>query len=250
MPFPFTDLKNIGISPLAKAICPVRVDLNAHILPGLTDTTPLLSDSITMARLLVKLGISKVIATPLISPGFYYKAQTAFCSLDSELRRLRIPLSLEMSANYHITPRLVTYIQSGGALHTFGAKGHRPYLLLHTEPFQEPAELEEVIDTLNKRKITPLLAHPEHYRYLQKNFDRAIELFRIGARFQVNWQSIHQPEDEAVQKLTEKLIDYRIVSFLASNLSKDTKIPQLIEASQTSHFQLMTETGLINNKLA
>jgi tyrosine-protein phosphatase YwqE len=122
--------------------------------------------------------------------------------------------------------------------------------LIQTDSSQEPFELEETIYSLNNRQIIPLLANPENNKYLQTNFDRAISLFRMGARFKVNWKSFHYLEDGVVQKLVKELIDYRMVSFLGTNLRKENQIQLLIEATQQYYFQLLTETGLANNKLA
>jgi protein-tyrosine phosphatase len=231
-------------------VTPVRVDLNAHILPEIHSNSICLSESLVMARSLCALGINKVIATPLIPPGTFENVEAAHRKLTNGLKENAIRLRVEVAAQYLVTEDLREYLLSGKGLHCFGTKSGRPFLLMKANELEEPKVLEEIILLLNKKNIVPLLAQPENYAYLQRNFDRAIELFRLGARFQINWGSLRWNEHKPSQQLTEKLIDYRMVSFLATNTQSKAQIPLLVEAAKQAYFALLIETGLINNKLA
>lgn len=250
MQAPLSLLKKLKNQGFDSPVSPVRVDLNAHILPEVHSASISLAESISMARSLVDLGIDKVIATPLIPPGTYENVETAYHKLANALKHNNIPLQLDVAAKYLVNKDLKEHLSSGKGLHSFGTKGGKPYLLMKTEGTEEPKMLEEVILLLNKRNIVPLLAHPEDYPYLQQNFERAIELFRLGARFQINWRSLRSDENKSTQQLAEKLIDYRMVSFLGTNVHNEAQVPLLIEASKQAYFQLLIETGLANNKLA
>lgn len=243
-------LKNLKNQDLQFPVSPIRVDLNAHILPEIHSTSISLSESLTMARSLIALGIDKVIATPLIPPGTYENVEAGYHKLVEALKKNNIPLQVAVAAKYLVTADLKEHLSSGKGLHSFGSKGAKPFLLMKAEETEEPKMLEEIIILLNKKNITPLLAHPEDYPYLQQNFDRAIELFRLGARFQINWRSLRFDEHKPTQQLAEKLIDYRMVSFLGTNAHNEAQIPKLVEATKQAYFQLLIETGLTNNKLA
>lgn len=242
--------KNLKNQELEFPVSPVRVDLNAHILPEIYSTSISLSESLAMARSLVALGIDKVIATPLIPPGTYENVEIGYHKLVKALEQHQIPLKVKVAAKYLVTEDLKGHLLSGKGLHSFGVKGSKPYLLMKAEEIEEPKMLEEIILLLNKRNIVPLLAHPEDYPYLQQNFDRAIELFRLGARFQINWGSLRFEENEESQQLVKKLIDYRMVSFLGTNAHSEDQLVKLVDAAKQAYFQLLIETGLTNNKLA
>lgn len=231
-------------------VSPLRVDLNAHILPEVHSNSISLAESLSMARSLVELGINKVVATPLIPPGTFENVEKAYHNLVEALKQNNVPLQIDVAAKYLVTGDLREHLSSGKGLHSFGIKGSTPFLLMKAEEIEEPKLLEEIVLLLTKRNIIPLLAHPENYAYLQSNFERAIELFRLGVRFQINWSSLRFDENKATKQLAEKLIDYRMVSFLGTNAHNKAQLPMLVEASKQAYFQLLIETGLTNNKLA
>lgn len=240
-------------SPVAgRRLSTLRVDLNAHFLPGLDDGSIQLEESIRMARFFVQAGIEKVIATPYIMDGFYQNTPEqirASCSrLKAELRERRIPLAVDAAAEYYVCREFLQQLRDNVPLMTFG-KAQQHYVLLETGLIDEPAELEEVLKLLSRRGIKPILAHPERYYYFQSNFERAIELFRMGLLYQLDWRSFSSRQDARVRNLAQQLVDYRMVSFAGSNLHREDEIPSLNDAARDSYFLLMTEVGLSNNEL-
>lgn len=234
-----------------KAISSVRVDIHTHILPGIDDGAPTLASSIKIARSMVEAGFSKVIATPHVMRNYYENTfetiRQAKSELVRELEKQRIPLKVETAAEYFLDTNLVDYVKSDLPLLTMGVSGQRPYMLVETGIKNEPAELERLIQELNRRHTRLILAHPENYIYLQNNFDRAIELFRMGVYFQVNCSSFHSHAESEVMRFVRRLVDYRMVSFVGSNLHHETQVPVLIESAKQPYFQLLTEIGLMNN---
>jgi tyrosine-protein phosphatase YwqE len=200
---------------------------------------------------MVEAGFSKVIATPHVMKSDYENTfesiRDAKSELVSELEKQRIPLKVETAAEYFLDVTLLDYVKGDYPLLTIGAKGQRPYLLVETGIREEPDELEELIIQLDRRNIRLILAHPENYIYLQNNFDRAIEIFRKGIYFQVNWGSFHNGIQPEVTRFLHRLVDYRMASFVGSNLHHEIQIPLILEAAKQPYFHLMTEIGLMNN---
>ncbi|TDB68145.1 tyrosine-protein phosphatase [Arundinibacter roseus] len=231
----------------------IRVDVHSHILPGLDDGSDSMQCSIQLAKELVKAGFSKVIATPHVMKGYYDNSvEKVFgmkTMLEKELILQKIPLKIEAAAEYYVNPELLELVQQKQPLLTIGAPGQRPFLLLETERSQEPDELMALVEALNRRSITPVLAHPEKYNYLQNSFERAIELFRAGLLFQLNWDSLHAQSNLVTRQLAERLIEYRMVSFLGTNLHRVSELSLLREAAREPYFLLLTESGLLNNTL-
>lgn len=236
-----------------KPLSTIRVDVHAHILPGLDNGALLLDNSIRMAQALVETGITKVVATPHIMKGYYensmQRIREARAELVEELKKRKVSLTVEMAAEYYVGEELLQQVMGGEPLLTFGVRGKKPYLLMETGVLDEPRELEALVLSLVQRNIVPLLAHPERYTYLQNNFERVIELFRMGVLFQVDWQSFHAREDRHIRKFVERMVDYRMVSFVGTNLRSEDQMPQLIEAADQPYFRLMAEIGLLNNEL-
>lgn len=252
MTFSFLSPKTQPSPAAGRRLSTLRVDLNAHFLPGLDDGSIQLEESIRMARFFVQAGIEKVIATPYIMDGFYQNTpeqiRTSCARLTAELRERRIPLKIDAAAEYYVCKDFLRQLQGNLPLMTFG-KLHQQYILLETGLIEEPSELPEVLEILTERGIKPILAHPERYYYFQSNFERAIELFRMGLLYQIDWSSFSSRQDIRVRMLAQQLVDYRMVSFAGSNLHREDEIPYLSEVSKDSYFQLMTEVGLANNDL-
>jgi protein-tyrosine phosphatase len=253
MTFSFLSPKIQASTVAGRRLSTLRVDLNAHFLPGLDDGSIQLEESIRMARFFVQAGIEKVIATPYIMDGFYQNTpeqiRSSGARLTAELRDRRIPLKVDAAAEYYVCKDFLRQLRENPPLMTFG-KSHQSYILLETGLISEPSELQEVIKILAERGIKPILAHPERCYYLQSNFERSIELFRMGLLYQIDWRSFSSRQDVRVRKLAQQLVDYRMVSFAGSNLHREDEIPYLSEASKDSYFQLMTEVGLVNNELS
>ena len=254
MTFPFLNRKTTLERPPVRPFTTLRVDVHAHLLPGLDNGALTLENSVRMAQVLVNAGLGKVIATPHIMKGYYdnsaARIQEVCRELQSELRYRRIDLQLEAAAEYYAESELLDRIQGGEPLLTFGRRGHQPYLLFETGILEEPRELEMLVQSLIRRHIRPVLAHPERYRYLHKNFDRAIELFRMGVFFQVDWGAFHVRENPVVRHFAERLVDYRMVSFVGTNLHHESQLPYLWESGRQPYFHLMTDIGLVNNELS
>jgi protein-tyrosine phosphatase len=238
--------------PVDGRLSTLRVDLNAHLLPGVNIDSISLEESVRIARFLVKAGTEKVIVTPTVMDGVYHNTPEQIliaCSrFAAELRERRINLRIGVAARYFVSKDLVKHLRENAPLMTFG-KSPQSFVLLETDLLEESSELPEVLELLTKRGYKAVLAHPERYVYLQENFDSAIELFRMGLLFQVDWRSFSVRHDARVRKLAEQLVDYRMVSFAGSNLYREDEIPSLRETVKDSYFQLMTEVGLINNEL-
>ncbi|HEV7350067.1 tyrosine-protein phosphatase [Telluribacter sp.] len=253
MTFSFLSRKPDTLLRHAKTPSSIKVDVHAHILPGLDNGALLLENSVRMARALVEAGITRVVATPHIMKGYYENSlqciRQARWDLEAELRNRMIPLTIDLAAEYYVGPELYQQVRAGEPLLTFGVRGQKPFLLMETGLLEEPAELEKLVYSLTQRNIVPLLAHPERYLYLQKNFERAIDLFRMGVLFQVDWQTFHPQGDRQLRQFAERLVDYRMVSFVGTNLQGEDQVPLLYEAACQPYFRLMTEIGLLNNEL-
>nr|WP_246440466.1 CpsB/CapC family capsule biosynthesis tyrosine phosphatase [Rhabdobacter roseus] len=253
MTFSFLNRKTTIEKPPVLRFTSLRVDVHSHVLPGLDNGPLALESSVRMAQVLANAGIRKVIATPHIMKGYYENSvariQEVCRELQSELRYRRIELQLEAAAEYYAEPELLDRVQGGEPLLTFGRKGHQPYLLFETGILDEPPQLEALIRSLLQRHIRPVLAHPERYRYLQKNFNRTIELFRMGVFFQLDWASFHARENPEVRQLAERLVDYRMVSFVGTNVHHESQLAYLWESERQPYFRLMTDIGLVNNEL-
>ena len=63
------------------------------------------------------------------------------------------------------------------------------YLLFETSYFSKPIQLEEMIFEIASAGYTPLMAHPERYRYIKDPLKEYTRFKELGVMFQVNLNS-------------------------------------------------------------
>ncbi len=170
-----------------------EIDAHCHILPGIDDGAQDEQTSIAIANLLLELGVRTVVATPHvisdIFPNSTEKILESVHKLRCLFKKIRLPLNIIPGAEYYVEKELLSRIRSGDLI----AWGKERYVLFESPAEREPMLLEEVIFNLKSAGYTPLLAHPERYRFLQGHLERIDGLKRLGARFQVNHPSFHLP---------------------------------------------------------
>ena len=228
----------------------LTVDVHAHVLPGLDDGVESVEESITILRAMSQMGYSKVIATPHIMGDFYRNTPSVIefvrDEIQTQLNRRGVKIELEAAAEYYLDVDFVAMLDSTRRLLTFGGK----YLLIETSIITTPPFLNEAIRLIKNRGFIPVLAHPERYLYLQKSFALVLELSQKGVLFQVNTASLLNTADAETRNLAEKLIEYKLASFMGSNLHRSAQVSQLKFAAALPHFKLaIADSALLNNRL-
>ncbi|GAE87213.1 CpsB/CapC family capsule biosynthesis tyrosine phosphatase [Acetivibrio straminisolvens] len=93
--------------------------------------------------------------------------------------------------------------------------------LLFELPFDiMPVNINETVLKLHSEGIVPIIAHPERNMYFVKNMQKFIELIETGCLVQLDAASIVGIHGSNVKKFTKKLIDLKLVQFVASDAHK------------------------------
>lgn len=83
--------------------------------------------------------------------------------------------------------------------------------------FNPPYNLEELLIKIKNKDYTPILAHPERYRYYHNNFSQHQKLTEMGCFFQLNLLSLTTHYGKAVTKIAHKLLKKNQYTFLGSD---------------------------------
>lgn len=206
----------------------ILVDFHAKILPNLDDGIESIEQSIVILRELSEIGYKKVIATPHIMHGYYRntpeKIEEAASIIREALKEKKINIDLQTSAEYYLDQWFLNELRQKRPLLSFG-EAHNRYLLFETPLINPPSFLFEAIELIKKAGYKPVLAHPENYIYLQKNFEIIDELALNGVLFQINFSSLFNFKNGKAKKLAETIIEKHLASFIGTNC----KIEQLQE---------------------
>jgi tyrosine-protein phosphatase YwqE len=126
---------------------------------------------------------------------------------------------------------------------TFGNK----YLLFETNYLSEPYILKEFIFNLTSKGYRPVLAHPERYQYM--TMEKAQDLIDRGVLLQVNLLSLSGFYMKSAQKLAEKMIDNKMISFLGTDCHNDMHAGALVKSLHTKAFAKAIELPLLNSSI-
>lgn len=159
------------------------VDQHSHILYGLDDGVKTQEDSLAILRFLEDQGVSEVWFTPHVMedvPNTTEGIRSRFEELKSVYRGgLRFRLAAEYMIDTLFEERLA---QKDLLTHGNDA------VLVETSSVAPPINLWEILDSMRKAGYRPLIAHPERYRYMDR--DDYKRLHDMGCLLQMNLPSI------------------------------------------------------------
>ena len=168
------------------------IDLHNHIIPNLDDGSRSLEISLSMLQHAAGQGITDVINTVHYqSPRMdgkrieYDLVKEKINQLESELEKHAIPIKLHISAEVFYLPNLIKL--KDNPLLTFG---HGKYMLIEFPFEQVPKGCREVFFQLKMAGVTPIVAHPERIKPIQKDLSIVRQFIRGGCVIQVDAGSL------------------------------------------------------------
>ena len=162
-------------------------DWHSHILPGVDDGVQQMEESLAVLEYYEKIGIKEVWLTPHIMedwPNTPEELQARFQELQAAYQG---PVKLNLAAE-NMLDNLFTERLAAKQLMPIGPK--RDHLLVETSYFQPPIDFYETLKRIQEIGYTPILAHPERYRYYHDRRDRYKTLHNASVKFQVNILSL------------------------------------------------------------
>jgi len=233
-----------------KAFLPLVTDIHSHLLPALDDGVKTAEESWDIIRRFEDLGYRKLITTPHIMNDYYRNTPTGILEKKTELLEFlqakNCVIQLEAAAEYYLDEALLHAVDNKESLLTFGSN---KYLLFETNFLTEPYQLKDFIFKITTQRYKPVLAHPERYEYLNKNFDKLEDLRNRGVLFQLNLLSLIGFYNPSIQKMAEKMIDKGWVDFIGSDCHNEQYALLIEKAQRTKYFKKALELPLLNHTL-
>jgi len=209
------------------------VDVHSHLIPGIDDGAKSMSESISLIKKLKELGFKKLVITPHIMrdkyPNTSERILSGFEELKNELHKQNISIELAVASEYFLDQYFLELVSKRDLL-TFGNN----YLLFELSYTQKPISLESAIFEMISAGYKPVLAHPERYLFLHKNFDEYKWLKRKGLLFQINLNSFSGYYSKDVQKIANRLAQEGLIDFIGSDTHKERQLNHL-EKNLHSH---------------
>lgn len=141
-------------------------DWHSHILPGVDDGIQEMEDSLATLSYYEEIGISEVWLTPHIMedmPNTPTELQARFQELTEAYQG---PIKLHLAAENMLDNLFNDRLEKNELL-PIGPNGD--HLLVETSYFQPPIDFHGTLKRIQEKGYTPILAHPERYRYMDES---------------------------------------------------------------------------------
>jgi len=204
------------------------IDVHCHILPGIDDGAATIAESMALLRLAVADGISQMVATPHINPGYFDNTRISINKALVELRAAiaseQLNIAVAAAAEVRVTADLMLAVERQQLPFIGSWQGNR-VLLLEFPPSHIPPGSDKLIKWLGQKGITALIAHPERNREVQGNLNILEPLKRLGCLFQLTASSLLGDLGERHQMTAQKLVQERLYQVMASDCHNVNRRP-------------------------
>lgn len=199
------------------------VDIHSHIVPKVDDGSQSIEESLDLLRLDREEGIQWAFATPhygeengyapekgQISAGFRY--------LCEEVLKSGSPIKTILGTEWYCSDHIVERIRNQEA---FPMGNSDWYMVEFLEWGDQSEDAETMLRRLKMMKdngIKTILAHPERYKAIQKDWDLAKRICDLGVRLQVNAYDLFLNPKDATRNLAQWMATEELISFIGSDM--------------------------------
>jgi len=205
------------------------VDIHNHILPGIDDGAKNVQESIDLIRGFKELGITNLVATPHIMSNYYPNTkETIAASMDLLTNELIAndlkDISIEAAAEHMIDDNFEDILKRGEVMPM-----RKQYLLVEMSFLQASINFDDAIQSVMKKGLFPVLAHPERYGYWHPNKANYSKYKKKGVQYQLNILSLSDYYGPEVHKMTLNLLDHGHFDYIATDIHRREQIEVLKE---------------------
>lgn len=195
------------------------IDIHSHILPGVDDGAKTLTDSVEIIRELAASGVTDIVATPhFVVETNYTSPKKTNTAILEKLREVLadegVDVRIFLGNEIYIDPSIESLIREGTLSTMAGGK----YMLVELPIDIEYSNYYDILFSLVETGYKVILAHPERYAIMQKDYDLLLELHDIGVRFQCNLGSVIGQYGKEPKNLVKRLIKERLVFAFGSDI--------------------------------
>ena len=145
------------------------VDVHSHLIPGIDDGAKTMQESIRLIKSLKELGFKKLVITPHTMYHKYPNSSNVILAglekLKIELKNQNVDMALEAASEYYLDEHFMKLLRERDIL-TFGSN----YLLFEMSYGLKPVNFMSAIFDMKASGYQPVLAHPERYLLMHRDF--------------------------------------------------------------------------------
>ena len=207
------------------------VDIHNHILPDIDDGAKNVKESIELIKALGEFGIKNFICTPHIMHNYYDNTpetiKTSHKKLKKELKLNGFnDVKIKKGAEHMIDANFEVILESDEVMPL--GKNH---ILIEMSYLQPSINFENALKKIQEKQLFPILAHPERYAYLHKDFDKYFFYKSMGVKFQLNMLSLSNYYGKEIKKVALKMLELGLYDFIGSDVHNSRHLKYIKEIS-------------------
>lgn len=194
-------------------------DIHCHILPGLDDGSGSFEESLDMARLAVRGMTGAIVCTPHTNVPFSYrnhwspKMDGLVSQLSDALSSSKIPLTVYAGQEVFLDGEPEILLKEGKIIPINRSR----YMLVEADPAERSASVYRKLEKLISIGVTPVLAHPERYRFVGEDPDAPGRLHAMGCVLQCNKGSFTGAFGRTIARTAYRMLEERQIDCIASD---------------------------------
>ncbi len=202
------------------------IDIHTHILPGLDDGAAGYKTVAEMLKVQARQGVTHIIATPHYRRGMFEpnmgRILDAYDKV-SELARAQ-GIQLYLGCEIHYCFQMAEVMERKSLPSLAGSR----YVLVEYSGNTDYHSMKENIYHLRSNGYWPVIAHVERYECLRQKETRIKELIELGAKMQVNAESLLGRCGLRTKMFCKRLIRRDQLTYLASDTHGIMRRPPML----------------------
>jgi protein-tyrosine phosphatase len=199
------------------------IDLHCHILPNVDDGPKNVSESIEMAKMAIKEGISTIIATPHHRNEKYENSSSSIFKQVEEFNRVlkeeKIDLTILPGQETRIYGEMIQGLENCEIL---SLNNNGKYVFVELPSGHVPRYTTQLLFDIQMKGFIPIIVHPERNQEIIENPELLYQLVKKGTLTQVTASSISGHFGKTIKKFALQLVEANLTHFIASDAHNTT----------------------------
>lgn len=222
------------------------IDIHSHLIPNVDDGSSSVKETFNMIEEARSVGFTDIILTSHFLHNYYEPKPEELVfwkdRLQEVLEKDGKDITLHCGMEIYISNQLEELVNNKEILTLANSR----YVLIELPISTNIKYLENTIYFLKSLSLQPIIAHPERYKYVQKDPSIIESYIDMGILIQCNYGSILGIYGKEAKKTIIQFLKKDFVSFLASDCHNEGTIYKIIPKAIRRIKQIVGESKFYN----